>query len=163
MVAEGIFISKLIYLIQVWGGCEYYLLKVLQSLQNKAARSVTKLGWNVATEMLLAQCGWLSVKQLVFYHSVTMLHNVLMTGSPEYLNELYQLENPRQYGTRLAARSHIMLKDTRVPKTELALRSFKWRALRQYNELPLEVRSIQQRDNFKELAKKWIKGNVALI
>ena len=92
-----------------------------------------------------------------------MLHNVLMTGSPEYLNELYQLENPRQYGTRLAARSHIMLKDTRVPKTELALRSFKWRALRQYNELPLEVRSIQQRDNFKELAKKWIKGNVALI
>ena len=33
LVAEGIFMSKLIYLIQVWGGYEHYLLKVIQSLQ----------------------------------------------------------------------------------------------------------------------------------
>ena len=83
---------------------------MLQFLQNKAAHSVSKLRWNVPTDMLLAQGGWLSVKQLVFYHSVTMPHNVLTTGSPEYLYELYQLENPRQYGTRLAARSHIGLR-----------------------------------------------------
>ena len=163
MVAEGIFMSKLIYLIQVWGGCEAYLLKVLQSLQNKAARSVTKLGWNVSTEMLLGQCGWLSVKQLVFYHSVSLVHNVLMTGVPEYIYELYQEENSQQHNTRLAEKSHVRLKDTRVPKTELALKSFKWRALQQYNELPLEVRTLNQKENFKYSAKKWISANVSLI
>ena len=29
LVAEGIFMSKLIYMIQVWGGCDQYLINVL--------------------------------------------------------------------------------------------------------------------------------------
>ena len=41
MVANGIVVSKLCYLIQLWGGCEDYLLKPLQVLQNRAARLVT--------------------------------------------------------------------------------------------------------------------------
>ena len=41
MVANGIVISKLCYLIQLWGGCEDYLLQSLQVLQNRAARIVT--------------------------------------------------------------------------------------------------------------------------
>ena len=65
MVGEGIFMSKLIYVIQLWGGCEQYLISILQTLQNKAARSITKLPWNATTSHLLAQCGCLSVKQLV--------------------------------------------------------------------------------------------------
>ena len=43
MVANGLVMSKLCYLIQLWGGCEGYLLHSLQVLQNRAARSVT--GW----------------------------------------------------------------------------------------------------------------------
>ena len=39
MVANGIVISKLCYLIQLWGGCEDYLLKSLQVLQTRAARA----------------------------------------------------------------------------------------------------------------------------
>ena len=42
MIANGIFISKLIYLIQLWGGCQQFLLSFLQKLQNRAARLVTK-------------------------------------------------------------------------------------------------------------------------
>ena len=42
MIANGVFISKLCYLIQLWGGCKNYLLRSLQVLQNKAARSVTR-------------------------------------------------------------------------------------------------------------------------
>ena len=43
MLADGIFMSKLIYLIPLWGGCEKYLIRSLQVIQNKAARVVTKL------------------------------------------------------------------------------------------------------------------------
>ena len=38
MLADGLFMSKLIYLIPLWGGCEKYLLKALQVVQNKSAR-----------------------------------------------------------------------------------------------------------------------------
>ena len=43
MLADGIFMSKLIYLISLWGGCEKYLIRSLQIIRNKAARVVTKL------------------------------------------------------------------------------------------------------------------------
>ena len=43
MVANGIFMSKLIYLMPVWMGCEDYLVNALQVCQNKVARYVTKL------------------------------------------------------------------------------------------------------------------------
>ena len=37
--ANGIFISKLCYLIQLLGGCADYLLHALQILQNRAVRT----------------------------------------------------------------------------------------------------------------------------
>ena len=44
-VANGIFISKLCYLIELWGGCEKYLLTSLQVIENRAARaSLENLG-----------------------------------------------------------------------------------------------------------------------
>ena len=57
MLADGIFISKLSYLISLWGGCEKYLIQALQVIQNKAARVVTKLDWYTPTHVLLSQCG----------------------------------------------------------------------------------------------------------
>ena len=43
MIANGIFISKLIYLMPVWVGCEDYLFNALLVSMNKVARSVTEL------------------------------------------------------------------------------------------------------------------------
>ena len=61
IIADGIFMSKLIYMIQVWVGCEKYLLKALQTTQNRAARAVTRLSWDTPVNIILNQCGWLSV------------------------------------------------------------------------------------------------------
>ena len=69
MIANGIVMSRIIYVIQVWGGTKDYLIKTLQILQNKAARFVTKL--DIFTSLLL-QCVWLSVQQLVEYHSLCL-------------------------------------------------------------------------------------------
>ena len=69
---NGIFISRHIYVIQLCCGAREYLLKMLKVLQNKAGRFVSKL------EKLLKQCGWLSVKQLVDFHSlVTLFKNLI--------------------------------------------------------------------------------------
>ena len=67
--ANGVFMSVLAYLIPLWGGCEGYLVRAMQVLQNRAARQVTKLNWFTPTRKLLNQCNWLSISQLIFYHS----------------------------------------------------------------------------------------------
>ena len=53
MVANGIVVSKICYLIQLWGGCEDYLLRPFQVLQTRAARSVTGCGWFTPKRKLL--------------------------------------------------------------------------------------------------------------
>ena len=67
--SNGVFMSTLTYLLPVWGGCEGYLLKSIQILQNKAARQVTRLSRYTPVRRLLSQCNWLSIKQLIFYQS----------------------------------------------------------------------------------------------
>ena len=62
MVANGIVMSKLIYLIQWWGGCSDFLIEFLQILQNREARLVTNCGRFTPTATRLHQCGWLSVR-----------------------------------------------------------------------------------------------------
>ena len=59
MIANGIFMSKLIYLMPVWVGCEDYLVNALQVSLNKVARLVTKLDIFTPTKVLMQQCGWM--------------------------------------------------------------------------------------------------------
>ena len=93
-VANGIFISKLCYLIELWGGCESYLLNALQVLQNRAARAVTRKSWFTSTRLLLADCKWLSVRQLVFYYSVLSIHKLVTGGKPLYLHKAMSTAHP---------------------------------------------------------------------
>ena len=44
MLANGLFLSKLAYGMPVWGGCDDYLVRSLQIVQNKAARLVCRKG-----------------------------------------------------------------------------------------------------------------------
>ena len=92
MLADGLFMSKLIYLIPLWGGCEKFLLKSLQVVQNKAARTVTKMGIYTPVQTLLRQCSWLSVYQLVFYHTIILLFKTVQNKTPEYLYQMTSAE-----------------------------------------------------------------------
>ena len=94
MVANGIFVSKLCYLIQVWGGSDSYLLERLQVLQNRAARAVTGKSWFTSTGRLLKECKWLSIRQLVFYQTVLGVHKIMRARKPEYLSKKFGAEHP---------------------------------------------------------------------
>ena len=67
----GIVMSKLVYLVTLWEGAQQYLLKSLLVQQLTAARVVCGFecwGWSKAR--LLDKVGWMSVRQLIVYHSV---------------------------------------------------------------------------------------------
>ena len=82
MVANGIFLSKLIFQISLLGGAEEHLLQSVQKIQNQAARVVTRRDKYTPVRELLKQCGWLSVRQLAFYHSVMLIHKTTLTTNP---------------------------------------------------------------------------------
>ena len=162
MVAEGIFMSKLIYLIEVWGGCEAFLLKSVQILQNKAARIVTRRDRRTPVCELLLECGWLSVKQLVFYHSVLMLHKTRVSTLPKYLYNMYIFNQETEKSTRLGALKLIKSSKSVNPKTQLTRNGFKFRSIQYYNQLPLEIRCVEKVTHFKKLLKLWIRENVQI-
>ena len=92
MIANGVVQSRLIYLIQLWGGCSNYLIRFLQILQNRAARIVTKLNWFTPVRTLLLQCGWLSVHQLVHYHSLMLAYKIRLEKTPFYFDEKFNTQ-----------------------------------------------------------------------
>ena len=55
-VANACFMYSLAYMMIVWGGAENYIIRSIQVLQNKAARTVTKKSWFTPTKVLLKQC-----------------------------------------------------------------------------------------------------------
>ena len=157
MIANGIFCSKLIFQISLWGGAENYLLDSLQIIQNKAARFVTSRGRYTPVAELLRQCGWLSVRQLVFYHSVVLIHKTLVTKYPKYIHNKLSSEFP--YNTRLAESEAVRMGADFQAKLELTEKSFMNRGTVDFNKLPTELRKISKNDEFKIRLKKWVVEN----
>ena len=156
MLAEGIFTSKLTYLIALWGGCEAGMMKALQISQNKVARLVARVDWDTPVREIFNQVGWLSVQQLAFYHSVLLVYNVKATKQPRYLSHMFNWSY--KYNTRQADRGQIRLEGR--PRLELTNSSFKWRAARQFNQLPMNILNCKSIKEFKVKVKIWIKDNV---
>ena len=160
MVANGIVISKLCYLIQLWGGCDEYLLKPLQVLQNRAARAVTGCGWFTSRRKLLKMCNWLSIKQLVFYQTVVLAHKITTTKSPFYLATRMSTSHPKR--TRQASTGCIRYgEDFSANKTHTQ-KSFRHRATTQYNSIPASIRTIQSMASFKFKLRKWVETNIPI-
>ena len=156
MAANGAFISLLIYLIPLWGGTEGYLLKGLQVLQNRAARCVTKQHWFTPTRRLLDQCGWLSVEQIVQYHSLLQVHKAIVAGTPLYISN--QLVTDHPYPTRQATTGGI--RHTFTGHSSLAQKSFFGRAQSTYNNIPAKARSARSLPTFQKKLRAWIRVTI---
>ena len=147
--------SVLIYLIPLWGGCEEYLIQSLQVLQNRAARQVTRLNWFTPTRRLLQQCGWLSIKQLIFYHSALTIFKTRESRVPFYLTQKIVTEHP--YPTRFATGGGIRSEGI---FGGLSSRSFLIRGPRDFNNIPADIRNCKTLLTFKQKLKNWVKMNI---
>ena len=154
MVANACFLSIITYMVAVWGGTEGYVIRAVQVMQNKAARTVTKLSWFTPTRTLLLQCNWLSIKQLIFFHTALQVWRVLESKCPVYIHSNMQLS-----ATRSAAQGNL-----RVPPVEssLAGKSFMVRSASVWNTVPPDIRSIKTIHTFKKKLKQWVKLNIEI-
>ena len=155
MVANGVVMSKLTYLITLWGGAQEYLLSAVQVQQLAAARAVCGFGcWRWSRQKLLDKMGWLSVRQLIFYHTVLQVHKTLKTGVPKPLHQSLTGAYPRN--TRRAASGQIRHDENFVSKS-----TFKYRAMQSYNSVPVSVR-VGTTATVKRKLKQWIKTNIPI-
>ena len=166
-LANGIFMTKLIYLMPVWAGCENNLIRALQTIQNRVARTVTRRNRFTPTKTLMKECGWLTVRQLMVFHSLVQLHKVVQSQKPEYLYfrvsvELNNLNERRNYNskTRQSARGTLRHIPDLEAKLDLAKRSWCWRASRAYHDLPVSMKSESKLRTFKSRLKTWVKETV---
>ena len=147
--------SNIVYVITVYGACDEYLLNLLQVIQNNAARCVTRLGWNARVSELLLQCGWLSVRQLVYYHTILQVYKVRKYGRPTYIYRKISEEFNQR--TRLAVGNGI--RETFKIKIIESIP----RAIRSLNALPTSLRQVDKPNKSKKELKLYVKNNVKIL
>ena len=84
-ISEGIFNSVLVYCLPLYGGLDVGDLKDLQVLQNKAAQIVTLSPPRAERAPMYDRLGWLSVNQLIVYHSIIAVFKIRSSREPEHL------------------------------------------------------------------------------
>jgi hypothetical protein len=166
-VCSSIVVSKILYMLPLYGGAPDYMVAALQKKLTEAMRVVTRRKWDVpgrrltSTGELLRQCGYLSVKQMVFYHSVAMVHKVLVHQTPVYLHQVVQAALSsgvqHQYPTRSAG-----LRQVAPAHLEVANTSWRWRASGQYAGLPPELRTEESLPRFLVGLKEYTRRQIAI-
>ena len=145
IVSEGMFNSVLVYCLPLFGGCDVQEIKDLQVLQNKAARIVTHSQLRTGRQKMFDELGWLSVKQLILYHTLLTVYRIRKSQEPEYLANILSRDN--HYGKII------------IPNINLSLyrKSFGFRGASNWNSLPESLRKMEQIGTFKRELKAWIK------
>ena len=142
-VCTSLVMSRILYMLPLYSGCPDYMLSALQTKQTEAMRIVTGRKWKVmltSTRELLKQCGYLSVRQMGHFYSVSTVHKTLAYKQPEYMyNKLLEaLESGVQhrYPTSQAGGRQV-----KTASLTVANSSFRWRAATQYSLLPSSLRN----------------------
>ena len=147
-ISKGLFNSVIVYCLPVFGGMGSSLVKDIQKLQNKAARVVCNVPIRYHRQDMFDQLGWMTINQLIFYHTALMVFKIRRVKEPEYLADLLCRDN----------RNGRIL----VPQTNLTLTkdSFCFRGPLQWNSIPSEIRDSLSIGVFKKKLRYWIMGNV---
>ena len=144
-LADGCVMSIITYGIQIWGvGAPKTELKKVQTVQNLTASWVCNVPKWTKTKELLDKVGWLSINQLVYYHSALTMWKVFKYNEPK--NNMKNI-------------NHRSLHKGRI---DLTRRTWSQRTLDFYNSLPMDVKNEPKISLFKSKIKKWIKMNIPI-
>ena len=102
---------------------------------------------------MLQHLWWLSVCQMIVFHSLILVFKTRMNQKPVYLHR--QVSAQFSVNTRLAV-SH-GIRGTRHTQSEIGRKSFFPKTLNQWNSLPADVRSAPSLGKFKMKLKTWVK------
>ena len=102
-----------------------------------------------ARDLMFDKLDWLSVNQLIAYHTLMQVFKIRNSGEPEYLSRI--LGNDNRNGRIL------------IPNSDLTLakRSFCFRGAQLWNTVPASIRNSPKIGVFKIKTKNWVKNCVS--
>ena len=162
LIMDGIFNSKMVYGITVWGrvwqipgSLDVDLnnrtspsitkedVRKLQVLQNKCLRMITNSDYKTPTSVLLSKTNSLSVHQKMAHLTLSQVFSIYKTKQPAY-HHARLFGNPQRVEFKLSlARSHFFYQSSRL-----------WAAL------PEHIKLSNNKHTFKKHCKTWIKNNI---
>ena len=152
ILANGLILLIITNNIQLWGFGTKTLLKKVQVMQNKTAKWVLRLPNKSQTKKCYEVLGWMSVRQLLVYHSLMMLFK-LIRGSQNYLwPRDCKLTESRTQGDGTFGR---LQANTTARRNSWYPRSIVW-----WNSLTPGLRTELRIGCFKTGLKKWITDNI---
>ena len=169
MLVNGIFMSKLLFCLEIFGNCWSDILDgsnernnsftktnllSLQVLLNKVLRLQLGQGYDTPVSQLLADSNTLSVNQLVAYTTIKTVFKIKQSGEPCYLADRLMPRVNQQVTTRNKQTISLDFKLGR------AREGFLYRGKMLYNALPDSIKSESKWPIFKKIAKEWIQGNI---
>ena len=97
---------------------------------------------------MFKKLSWMTVNQLVSYHSLLTVYKIRTSGEPEYLAKKLKHEN--------------RLEKIIIPNTNLSLakKSFIFRASQQWNALPKSMRKTCKIGLFKKELRKFVLSSI---
>ena len=147
-VYYAIFESHLRYANVIWGSLPKTKIDTLQRLQNRARTIIEsaryKDNWT---------CNWLSVENLIRYDRSVMTYKITNNLSPENLWDKFQKRSSlSNYETRFC-------KNLQIPRlnTEHAKKSYYYSALKDWNDVPIDIRELPTVGSFKNKLKHYLK------
>ena len=176
MIMEGMFTSKLMYGMTVWGrvwqipgNLEEVIspsltkddLRKLQVLKNKCLRLVTNCDYKTPTVTLLEKTKSLSVHQHIAQLSLSQVFNIYHTKAPVYhYNRLFRKPNS---DVHIDTRTNNDYSINRINfKLSLCRTNFFYQASRLWASLPTHIKSSRNKNTFKKKSKSWVKSNIVV-
>ena len=146
LLANGIILGKLNYLMVLYGGTQEKYLSKIQVVCNNVIRFVTGAGKRTSTMQLVKSVGRLTVKEMICYNTLVTAWKLVWMDTPRLFRQNFELDNDKTLQT----------KNPRLLNTTLSVR---WRVKTEWNKLPSELKNIGNLIRFKSRIKKWITEN----
>ena len=140
LLANSIVMGRLIYSISLWGGAADRYLNRVQSVQNWAARFVTKAPKRTRSIELMVRCKWLNVRELIQYHSLIQLWKIVKWKTPAVLSEELTVEDDWTVAVV-------------PPRLQMSERCYLWRTVPMWNLLPPHLKDAARISIFKKTTK----------
>ena len=143
LLSNGFVLSRVTYLISMWGAISLKDSKSIQTLLNKCARQITNLPRKTRTRTLMVQCRWLYFTELVCFHSLLAMWKIIKLGIPYYLKKHINL-------------NHDNTVTTSTPQIQTTRKLFRFRTVDDWNILPPILRNLNSYTKFKVQLRRHI-------
>ena len=147
-VVKSLVLCHLDYCSTVWSSASSGELRKLQVVQNRAARLVLGCPLRANVSGMHTILHWLSVESRLSFNTLVLFKTVMISKTPGFINSQIVFSNTvHGHNTRGSSYGHLVLPR---PKNKFLKRSFMYRSLSLWNNLPRNLCCIDSRLTFKK-------------